>query len=129
MHGNKLQIINVNGADVHIRISDELNYITDTELIEKVMKWIEKYIRPYEQSDINYSHSSYLLKHIVESDLGIYVNNGVFKVAMAKLRFGISHRNSYLNPSYNIDERFFREFPDPRIKKKFKRPRKLRKRR
>lgn len=121
MDKNKMEIINVNGQDVYIRIDDEIDYIVDNETIELVLEWVKKYIRPYEQVHINYSHSSYGLKHIVEENLGIYVNNGVLKIAMAKLGFGISHRDSYLNPSYNIDEKFFRAFPDPKVKKKSRR--------
>ena len=121
MDKNKMEILNVNGQDVYIRIDDEIDYIVDNETIELVLEWVKKYIRPYEQCNINYSHSSYGLKHIVEENIGMYVNNGVFKVAMAKLGFGISHKYSYLNPSYNIDEKFFRAFPDPKVKKKSRR--------
>lgn len=52
----------------------------DAETQSAVMKWISKYIHPIET--VNRKHTSYGLKHMLQSDTGIYLKNEQFKGAM-----------------------------------------------
>lgn len=58
------------------------NLITDLpeETVRYVVCWILSNIRP--RKNVNKDYDSYTLKHMLESDLGIYLTNNQFKDAM-----------------------------------------------
>ena len=52
---------------------------------EKVISWINENILPI--ASPNRKHTSYGIKHIIQSDLGIYLTNNQFKDAMLECGF------------------------------------------
>jgi len=70
--------------------------------IQKTCEWIKENFE--QQKTVNYRHTSYGLKHIVEKKTG-YISNGQFIVAalLCGYTMGRKSHSSY-NPSFNIKE-------------------------
>jgi len=58
----------------------------NSKIIEKVKGWLLSKMKP---SSKRSSFSSYWLKHQAETDMGIYVSNGVMIMALLKLGYRI----------------------------------------
>jgi len=87
----------------HCDLNDPEHFHTLSGIKKTVLcKWIvEKFDH---RQTINYSHTSYGLKHIFEhSTNGFYVTNGQFKGAM--LECGFDKHNDSLNWSFCVTER------------------------
>lgn len=69
---------------------------------ESVVHWIDDNLSPIKS--VNHYHTSYGLKHIMESDIDLYVTNSQFKEAMLICGYE-PHDPSRLNWNFRISKR------------------------
>jgi hypothetical protein len=84
----------------------------DTEVFIKVCKWLEGNV--IKIKTINRRHSSYFFKHIIESQIGEYVSNGVCIAAAIFCGFNYKkYFNDYglihINTNFNMSNKLFTE--------------------
>jgi hypothetical protein len=84
----------------------------DTEVFIKACKWLESNI--IKIKTINKRHSSYFLKHIIESQIGEYVSNGV--CIAAAIFCGFNYKKTFddyglvhVNTSFNMSNKSLAE--------------------
>src|SRR5574344_862299 len=83
--------------------------------IDAVFRWIDENISPRKTPLL--SHTSYGLKHILESDIGIYLTNNEFKDAMLSCGYAPVNPDA-LNWSYCISKRSLAFDPKARKNRK-----------
>lgn len=98
----------VNGQEIW-NGEGESNHKISEELLSEVELWLRENL--ILQKKMNYDHTSYGLKHIVERDIKKYVSNVDFKIVMARLGIkGKLKKKQSWNYSYPIHEHFFHYF-------------------
>ena len=81
----------------------------DKEETKKCMEYCKNVLLPYmNRKTINFKHSSYGLKHIVEREIDMYVSNGTLKYCLAML--GVKGYQEWGNPNicYPISQKFYK---------------------
>lgn len=79
------------------QLFDDAMQDSTTEDYQKACIWVQENLVPT-KGTIYTDRSSYSLKHLMESDIGLYVTNNVFKAAMIELGYKVRFPNYASNP-------------------------------
>lgn len=83
--------------------------LTEKEHQPLIKKWLIDNVIPCLTKTIDIHHSSYQLKHVIENELGFYVNNYDIKYHMAMLNIPFIQDDDSPNCNYPISKKFWKK--------------------